>query len=215
MATEASESGTAALVAQAALWDWRRRIAELYAEVRTLEPPRLGWQLWRETRDELFRTHPQSPLEPAARAAARLPLFAYDPAFRLTADLVPAAERAPVTLSGGGDGAIRILPFARTSGLEPKLGAELTLYWIGGYGGGVFLPFQDATSGRETYGGGRYLLDTIKGADLGHTAGGRAILDFNFAYNPSCAYSDRWVCPLAPPGNALPTPVRAGERMSA
>ena len=215
MATEASESGTAALVAQAALWDWRRRIAELYAEVRTLEPPRLGWQLWRETRDELFRTHPQSPLEPAARAAARLPLFAYDPAFRLTADLVPAAERAPVTLSGGGDGAIRILPFARTSGLEPKLGAELTLYWIGGYGGGVFLPFQDATSGRETYGGGRYLLDTIKGADLGQTAGGRAILDFNFAYNPSCAYSDRWVCPLAPPGNALPTPVRAGERMSA
>jgi uncharacterized protein (DUF1684 family) len=214
MTSDAIDPATAALVAHAELWDWRRRVAELYAEIRTLEPPRLAWQLWRDTRDELFRTHPQSPLEPGARVAARVPLFAYDPAFRLTTDLVQTSAGAPVTLSGGGDGAIRITPFARTSGLEPKLGAELTLYWIAGYGGGVFLPFQDATSGRETYGGGRYLLDTIKGADLGHTAGGRVILDFNFAYNPSCAYSDRWICPLAPADNALPTAVRAGERMA-
>ncbi len=215
MATEVIDPDAAALIAHADLWDWRRRVAELYAEVRALEPPRLAWQLWRETRDELFRMHPQSPLEPAARvASARVPLFDYDPGLRLTADLVPASAGAPVTLSGGGDGAIRILPFARTAGLEPRLGAELTLYWIAGYGGGAFLPFRDATSGRETYGGGRYLLDTIKGADLGHTAGGRVILDFNFAYNPSCAYSDRWVCPLAPPDNTLPSAVRAGERMS-
>jgi uncharacterized protein (DUF1684 family) len=214
MASDAIDPGAAALAAHADLWDWRRRIAELYAEIRALEPPRLAWQHWRDTRDELFRSHPQSPLEPAARTAARVPLFGYDPAFRLTADLVPTSAGAPVTLSGGRDGAIRITPFARTAGLEPKLGAELTLYWIAGYGGGAFLPFQDATSGRETYGGGRYLLDTIKGADLGHTAGGRLILDFNFAYNPSCAYSDRWICPLAPAENALPAPVRAGERMA-
>jgi uncharacterized protein (DUF1684 family) len=215
MASEAIDPGTAMLATHADLWDWRRRVSELYAEIRALEPPRLAWQLWRETRDELFRTHPQSPLDPAARStAARVPLFDYDPAFRLTADLAPAIGGAPVTLSGGGDGAVRIAPFARTSGLEARLGGELTLYWIAGYGGGVFLPFQDATSGRETYGGGRYLLDTIKGADLGHTAGGRVILDFNFAYNPSCAYSDRWICPLAPAENALPTAVRAGERMA-
>ncbi len=215
MATDATDPGTPALAACADLWDWRRRVAELYAEVRALGPPRLAWQLWRETRDELFRTHPQSPLEPAAQAAfAGVPLFDYDPAFRLTAHLVPASDGAPVTLSGGGDGAIRIMPFARTAGLEHRLGAELTLYWIAGYGGGVFLPFQDATSGHETYGGGRYLLDTIKGADLGRASEARVILDFNFAYNPSCAYSDRWICPLAPPANALPTAVRAGERMS-
>ena len=126
---------------------------------------------------------------------------------------MPAADGAPVTLSGGGDGAIRITPFARTLGLERRLGGELTLYWIAGYGGGAFLPFQDATSGGETYGGGRYLLDTIKGADLGQAPDGRVILDFNFAYNPSCAYSDRWVCPLAPAANLLPAAVRAGERM--
>jgi uncharacterized protein (DUF1684 family) len=55
----------------------------------------------------------------------------------------------------------------------------------------------------------------IKGADLGMDAWGRAILDFNFAYNPSCAYSARWICPLAPPANALARAITAGERMPA
>ena len=82
---------------------------------------------------------------------------------------------------------------------------------LDGYGGGVFLSFADATSGTETYGACRYLLDTVKGSDLGEH-GGRLVLDFNFAYNPSCAYDPRWVCPLAPPGNRLAIPVRAGER---
>ncbi len=80
----------------------------------------------------------------------------------------------------------------------------------GGYGGGLFLPFADATNRRSTYGGGRYLLDTVKGADLG-SAGSRLILDFNLAYSPSCAYNPRWVCPLAPAGNRLDFPVPAGE----
>ena len=106
-------------------------------------------------------------------------------------------------------------PFARTCGLQAALGKELTLYWLLGYGGGVFLPFADATSGRETYGAGRYLLDTIKGADLGSTPDGLTVLDFNFAYNPSCVYSPRYLCPLAPPANRLPMPVRAGERAPA
>jgi uncharacterized protein len=196
------------------LWDWRRRVAELYAAVRAMEPPRLGWQLWRETRDELFRSHPQSPLAPADRRGfTGLALFDYDPALRLAAELEPAGDAEPVSMVAGGDGEVRLTPFARTRGLARRLGAELTLYWIGGYGGGVFLPFKDATSGRETYGGGRYLLDTVKSADLGTTPDGRALLDFNFAYHPSCVYSDRWTCPLAPPANLLPLPVRAGERL--
>ena len=102
-------------------------------------------------------------------------------------------------------------PFGRTVGLAEPLGGELTLFWISGYGGGVFLPFADATSGAETYGAGRYLLDTMKSADLGTDASGRLILDFNFAYNPSCCYSARYVCPLAPRTNRLARPVRAGE----
>jgi uncharacterized protein (DUF1684 family) len=117
-----------------------------------------------------------------------------------------------VRMTVGRDGEVELRPFARTRGLEPHLGKELTLYWIAGYGGGVFLPFRDGTSGTTTFTGGRYLLDTIKGADLGWASGGRIILDFNFAYNPSCSYSDDWVCPLAPPDNVCLLPVPAGER---
>ncbi len=117
------------------------------------------------------------------------------------------------TQVAGDDGAFVLTPFARTHGLDGALSRELTLYWIGGYGGGVFLPFRDATSGDETFGGGRYLLDTIKSADLGTDREGRVILDFNFAYNPSCAYSERWICPLAPPPNRLDRAIHAGERL--
>jgi uncharacterized protein (DUF1684 family) len=62
------------------------------------------------------------------------------------------------------------------------------------------------------YGGGRYLLDTVKGADLGVTGTGELVLDFNYAYNPSCAHDARWSCPLAPPENVVPVAIRAGER---
>ncbi|HET7743112.1 MAG TPA: DUF1684 domain-containing protein [Gaiellaceae bacterium] len=92
-------------------------------------------------------------------------------------------------------------------------GYELELTWNDGYGGGLFLAFQDETTGDTTYGGGRYLVDTVKGADLGFDGGeGTAVLDFNFAYNPSCSYDPRWACPLAPSANRLPVPVAAGER---
>jgi uncharacterized protein (DUF1684 family) len=215
MITEAT-AGTADLLDDhVGLWDWRRQIAELYAEIRAFDDPEFAWRLWRDTRDELFRTHPQSPLDPPRlRAFGGLPLFDYDPAFRCVVDLAPAPEAAGHDLSGGRDGYVQLIPFARTKGLLDRLGGELTLYWLGGYGGGVFLPFRDATTGRGTFGGGRYLLDGIKGADLGMDAAGRAILDFNFAYNPSCAYSARWICPLAPPENTLGVAVHAGERLS-
>ena len=112
-----------------------------------------------------------------------------------------------------------------TSGVEPMLfrpfarawfelhGERLSLevHWLTGYGGGVFLPLRDTTSGRESYGGGRYILDTVKGADLGEESG-RLVLDFNFAYNPSCSYDPEWVCPLAPPANRLAVAVEAGEK---
>ena len=196
-----------------ALWDWRRRVAELYAQVRAAEPL-AAWQLWRAARDELLRNHAQSPLDRAQRAGfAGLAYFPYDASLRLSVDLVPVAEREAMRIDLGRDGAISLTPFAQTKGLMERFGGELTLYWIGGYGGGVFLPFKDATAGAETYGAGRYLLDTIKGADLGSTRDGRTILDFNFAYQPSCSYSDQWVCPLAPPENFLPAAIRAGERL--
>ena len=196
----------------AALWDWRRRVSDLYGAVRAEPDPRRAWAMWRDTRDGLFRDHPQSPLDPGARGRfAGLPFFDYDPSLRFAVGIDPL-EAEPVEAEAGRDGALSLVPFGRTRGLSDALGAELTLYWVAGYGGGVFLPFADATAGNETYGGGRYLLDTIKGADLGADAGGGAVLDFNFSYNPSCSYSPAWVCPLSPPANRLRVAVRAGEK---
>ena len=71
----------------------------------------------------------------------------------------------------------------------------------------------EKVTGDATYGAGRYLYDTIKGADLGVGAES-IVLDFNFAYNPSCAYDERWSCPLSPPENRLPFAVNAGEKTS-
>lgn len=194
------------------LHDWRREIADLYAAVRAM-PGREGWAHWRGVRDRLFREHPQSPLASSRRAHFRgIDCFAYDPALSFTVALEPAIARETIVLEAGRDGAVTLLPFAMTSGLESRVGKELTLYWIEGYGGGVFLPFGDATNGRESFAGGRYLLDTIKSADLGAAADGRLILDFNFAFYPSCAYSEAWVCPLSPIENRLPVPIAGGER---
>ena len=196
-----------------ALWDWRRRIADLYAAVRADPDREQAWARWRHEREALFAAHPESPLGPEARPGFTLPCFAYDPAWRLIAGLV--ATEAPMrSVPAGADGVVQLRPFAHTDGLATTLGRELTLFWIEGYGGGVFLPFADATSGQETYGGGRYLLDTIKGADLGATTDGQTVFDFNFAYAPSCAWSPRWVCPLAPAENRLAVPIRAGERVA-
>ncbi len=193
------------------LWDWRRRVAALYDAVREEPDPRTAWLLWRQVRDDLVRHHPQSALDPASRRTAEaLPYFPYDPALRFSVRLrsVPAT---PFEVDAGPDGVIRLEGFARTAGLERSLGRELTVFWVHGYGGGAFLPFRDTTSGAESYGGGRYLLDTIKGADLGRDKDGLTVLDFNFAYNPSCSYSNRYICPLAPVENRLPVAIRAGE----
>ena len=107
--------------------------------------------------------------------------------------------------------------FARAGTLQFEVrGTEgqLDVLWLDAYGGGAFVPFRDLTNGDATYGGGRYLLDTAKGADLGHE-GDEVILDFNYSYHPSCVHSPRWVCPLAPPSNHLDLEVRAGERLVA
>jgi uncharacterized protein (DUF1684 family) len=87
--------------------------------------------------------------------------------------------------------------------------AELSLFRVLGYAGGLFLPFRDTSE--QSYQGTRYLLDTIKGADLG-VEQGKLVLDFNFAYNPSCAFHPRWHCPLAPAENWLKIPIHAGEK---
>ncbi len=195
------------------LLEWKRRIFELYAEIRRSSEPEAAWRIWRDAREGLFRTHPQSPLPPRARARfAGVDYFPYDPALRALAEVVPA-EAEPLEIAGSGASKVLFRRFALARfGLAGET-HTLELYWLEGYGGGVFLPFGDTTNGRETYGSGRYLLDSVKGADLG-MVDDRMLLDFNFAYNPSCLYDSRWACPLTPPPNRLDVAVRAGERMA-
>ena len=193
------------------LLDWRRRVASLYTEVRAAEDPEKAWWRWREMRDGLLGSHPQSPLTVEARTGFRgLAYFDYDPAYRVTAG-IETAEAQRIELPGSADASFGATRFAKASFALGGHGLELGMYWLEGYAGGLFVSFRDGTSGKETYGACRYLLDTGKGADLGGSPG-ELLLDFNFSYNPSCSYDPRWACPLAPPDNRLPIAIRAGER---
>lgn len=191
------------------LLDWRRRVAALYADVRATADtdPTGALSRFRAGRDELFATHPDSPLPDAARASfGGLPAWPHRPDLRFEVEVDPEVEREVLRVErSDGD----VVPFTRFGRVHLPIG-DLDVFWLETYGGGVFLPFRDTTAGTSTYGGGRYLLDTVKGADLGGT-GDRLVLDFNYAYHPSCFYNDAWACPLAPPQNRLEVPVEAGE----
>ena len=191
------------------LLDWRRRISELYAAVRAESEPVRAWRLWRDARHELFSTHPQSPLPPSGQGMPRY--YDHDPELRVLGRLAPAGA-VEIQLPGSAGESFAARRFAAVEFDLSGTACRLDAYWLAGYAGGLFLPFRDASSGTETYGGGRYLLDTSKGADLGGGADG-LVLDFNFAYHPSCAYDPRWSCPLSPAGNIVAVPVRAGERL--
>ena len=200
-------------VAKLSLLDWRRQTFALYAGVRAAEPEP-AWRLWRAERDRLFATHPQTPLDEAGRARfAGLAYYDYDPSARVVAE-VHETEPHLLDLDTSTGEPIRFRRFAEAVFELHGRECALALYWLEGYAGGIFLPFGDATNGAGTYGGGRYLLDTAKGADLG-AAGDGLVLDFNFAYNPSCAYAPWWTCPLPPNDNRMPQAVAAGERMPA
>jgi len=193
--------------------DWRRRVWGLYDEVRrvSVHDPRAGHQLWRAGRDDLFGSHPASPLPSATRESfTGLPVAEYDPGWRWELPVVDAPP-ATMELSAGGDGDV---PFERIGKVELPGGETLDVWRLQSYGGGVFLPVRDGAAGRTggSYGGGRYLLDTVKGADLGRGQGAASlVLDFNFCYNPSCAYNPAWACPLAPPGNVVRVEMGVGE----
>ena len=225
-----------------ALADWRRQIGALYADVRRLAETDVPGALahWRATRERLYREHPQSPVPVARRAGFRAAHFEHDPGlrFEVRVDALAAADEiaagyglgaGPIDFGGGagsapaaagpvqlpvsGGGSMAFRRFGTVTVPFPGGPRRLEVYWMEGYAGGLFLPFRDATNDAETYGAGRYLLDAAKSADLGGDAAGGLVLDFNFAYQPSCAFDPKWACPLAPPANRLDLPIRAGERL--
>jgi uncharacterized protein len=203
-----------------ALADWRRQVATLYADARRLADtdPAVALAHWRSVRQQLYRNHPQSPIPHDRRPTFVARHFPRDSTLRFEVALLADAtgRRTPFALplsSDGGDG--DDLRFWRLGWIAIPFAAglrRLAVFWMEGYTGGLFLPFRDATNGTETHGLGRYLLDGGKGADLGsHAVRGTLIVDFNFAYHPSCAFDPGWVCPLAPTENWLDIPIRAGE----
>ena len=195
-----------------ALAHWRRTVAEMYAEVRQEADHCLAWERFIAARNELFKSHPQSPLTPGQQSSFQaLSYFPYDPAFCTTGRLEPDVSSSERSIELATDGAFRLRRIAAVRFEIKGQPSRLSLYWVQGYGGGLFLPFRDETNKTMTYGGGRYLYDTIKGADLGARTR-EIVLDFNFGYNPSCAYDDRWVCPLPPAENSLTYAVAAGEK---
>ncbi len=187
------------------LLGWRRAMSEAYAAARAAPDPQQGWQRWRAARDRLFANHPQSPLDDVSGFTG-LPFAPYDERLRFT---VPVHDAGPARIDvATSDGTV---PIERVGRVDLPVG-PLDVWWVAVYGGGLFLPFADRTNGDSTYGGGRYLLDTIKGADLGEQ-GNDLVVDFNFAYHPSCCYSARWSCPLPAQGNRLDVRIEAGEQL--
>ena len=197
------------------LADWRRQVASLYATMRRdRRAPQLRLVAFRAGKDRLFAEHPSSPVPEAARRDfPGLAYWRHDPELRFTARLEPDPDATPPDVPRSGEGAA--MPFQRIGSVAftvEGVDARLAVYWLNEYSGGIFIPFRDATSGAETYGGGRYLWDSAKGADLG-SSDDELVLDFNYAYHPSCVYDPRWSCPLAPQENWLAVPIPAGERI--
>lgn len=188
--------------------DWRRRVARIYRDVRAEPDAAQAHCKWAAARLDLLATHPASPVPVAERtefAGGRV--APYDPAYRFVAPIDAQVEPERREVQTGTDG---VVAFERIGRVHLDGLGSLDVWWLDSYGGGVFLPFRDATSGASSYGAGRYLLDTIKGADLGGDAS-NLVVDLNFAYQPSCAYDEAWACPLPSAGNRLEAEVPVGE----
>ena len=180
----------------------------MYRAVREEHDPELAHALWVAGRDDLLRHHPASPVPEPERAAYRGAHVApYDLGYRFVVEVdrdVPEQRRDVPTATDG------VVPFDLVGRVAlPGLGS-LDVWWAAVYGGGIFLPVKDVTSGKASYGGGRYVLDTVKGADLGGDPDA-LVIDLNFSYQPSCAYDDAWACPLPGAGNTLAAAVPVGE----
>ena len=196
-----------------AVLDWRRRTHDLYRAVRDADDPAAAHALWCERRNDLFASHPASPIPPEERERfAGLAVAPYDERYRLEVAIEPADEAA-FDADTGTDGVVPFRRLGRVRLAVPSGEVALDVWRLASYAGGLFLPLRDGTSGSTSYGGGRYVLDTVKGADLGPgRTPGTVVVDLNFAYNPSCAYDPAWACPLAPLGNRTAVPLPVGEQ---
>jgi uncharacterized protein len=210
------------------LYDFRLRVRAMYIQRNNAmlagENPQAILQHFRQQKDEIFATHPQSALDQAQRSTFKgLRYFPYNPALRFAVPIDTQVEPVQQQITMNAQESMSMTTMGIVHFSVEGTPVTLSLYWLDIYGGGLFLPFRDTTCPQSSYGGGRYLFDTIKGNEAlfihegtngeenPNSAQARLVLDFNYAYNPSCAYNICWTCPLAPVENRLTVPIPAGE----
>ena len=203
------------------LYDYRRRVSEHYhqrnAALHANEDAQAVLTRFRQERDTLFSTHPQSALDKEQKRTFQgIRYFPYNPDMVFTIPIDTDIEPRKQEVVMNATETMMTTTVGCISFTVAQQLVTLSLYWLDIYGGGLFLPFRDTTCPQESYGGGRYLFDTIKGSNFLSTTkedGQMQItLDFNYTYNPSCAYNDAWTCPLAPVENRLKVAIPAGEK---
>jgi hypothetical protein len=160
---------------------------------------------FRRAKDTFFASHAQSPLLPEQQDGFEgLTYYDEDPdlVFEVKLDMFDAQDVVFLSTTGGTEQS-----YTRWGSFTVDIdGEEVTFTVFAAQGaGGFFLPFKDATSGEETYGGGRYV-------DVEALPGERYRVDFNKAYNPYCAYNTRWSCTIPPAENHVEVAIEAGEK---
>lgn len=157
----------------------------------------------RAEKDEFFAHHPQSPLtENQQYSFEGLSYFPENEAMRLELDIDEFAEKEHIEIQTSTGDVQHYIRFGKIHFDVDNEPVSLTVYQSEH---GFFIPFVDAQAGKETYGAGRYLDPEV-------LPGGKLLVDFNLAYNPYCAYNERWSCPLTPWENRLQVPIQAGEK---
>jgi uncharacterized protein (DUF1684 family) len=198
----------------AALVEWREAVSEIYRKVRATHAGDAegAWRRFRAERDALYKHHGCSALtETEKRDFSGFENYSYDRAFCCVGEVEYDVDETTYTARIS-EGMLPYRKIATARFIYRGKAQALGVFWLDIYGGGIWIPVGDETNGETTYGGGRYLFDTTKGANLGISADGRKILlDFNFLYPPSCSLNAQWLCPLCPPQNKLPFRIEAGE----
>ncbi|WP_338729444.1 DUF1684 domain-containing protein [Haladaptatus sp. DJG-WS-42] len=162
----------------------------------------------RTRKDEFFKNHPHSPIPYDQREGFRgLIYYEPNPGLRFVVPLHEHEEKAELLLDTSTEGVRQYLRWGEFRVEIDDEDVVIQAYRTDEHESRLFIPFRDRTSGNETYGAGRYL--DLEGEDRD---GDEWILDFNFAYNPYCAYSEAYECPLPPGENWLQVAVNAGEK---
>jgi uncharacterized protein (DUF1684 family) len=161
---------------------------------------------FRRAKDHMFGHDPETPIPADERAGfAGLSYFEPDPALVITAQVGPPEDTDELRMPTSTNAEVTYQRYGVAHFTIGGAPAQLTLFASEG-DRDLFVPFRDSTSGKETYGAGRYLEVTRPHDDM-------VELDFNYAYNPYCAYSEAYSCPLPPMENWLKVPIRAGEKI--